>query len=148
MADLGNTISLNASSFAAGIAQACAKLSELNTSLVENRNKMKELNQEAKELQRRERELADEMQDGGTLDEIAEGIGATVDFVVNALKPTIEVIVNCRAAIIPLVTAIGTYRVAVAGLRGINTIVTSVQNIFLDAKLISSFGRTKVQGES
>ncbi len=66
MADLGNTVSLNASNFAAGIAQVRAKLTELNTALVENRNKMKELNQEAKDLQKQERELAEAMQDGGT----------------------------------------------------------------------------------
>lgn len=69
MADLGNTISLNASNFAAGIAQARAKLTELNTALVENRNKMKELNAEAKKLEQQEKELAKEMKNGGTAEQ-------------------------------------------------------------------------------
>ena len=55
MPDLGSTISLNASNFAAGVAQTRAKLVELNTALIENRNKMKEVNKEAQELQKQEK---------------------------------------------------------------------------------------------
>ncbi len=69
MADLGNTISLNASKFAAGVAQTRAKLTELNTAFVENRNKMKELNTEAKKLQKQEQDLAKEMKNGGTAEQ-------------------------------------------------------------------------------
>ena len=65
MADLGNTISLNASRFAAGVAETRARLTELNTAFVENRNKMKELNKEAKDLQKQEQELSKEMKNGG-----------------------------------------------------------------------------------
>ena len=57
MPDLGSTISLNASNFAAGVAQTRAKLVELNTALIENRNKMKEVNKEAQELQKQEKAL-------------------------------------------------------------------------------------------
>ena len=69
MADLGNTISLNASKFAAGVAQTRAKLTELNTAFVENRNKMKELNAEAKKLEQQEKELAKELKNGGTAEQ-------------------------------------------------------------------------------
>lgn len=69
MADLGNTISLNASRFAAGVAETRAKLTELNTAFVENRNRMKELNKEAKDLQRQEQELSKEMKNGGTAEQ-------------------------------------------------------------------------------
>lgn len=69
MADLGSSISLNASKFAAGVAQTRAKLTELNTAFVENRNKMKELNAEAKKLEQQEKELAKEMKDGGTAEQ-------------------------------------------------------------------------------
>lgn len=66
MPDLGSTISLNASNFAAGVAQTRAKLIELNTALIENRNKMKEVNKEAQELQKQEKALTNAMKDGGT----------------------------------------------------------------------------------
>ena len=69
MADLGNTISLNASRFAAGVAETRARLTELNTAFVENRNKMKELNKEAKDLQKQEQELSKEMKNGGTAEQ-------------------------------------------------------------------------------
>lgn len=69
MADLGNTISLDASRFAAGVAETRAKLTELNTAFVENRNRMKELNKEAKDLQRQEQELSKEMKNGGTAEQ-------------------------------------------------------------------------------
>jgi TP901 family phage tail tape measure protein len=69
MADLGNTISLNASRFAAGVAETRAKLTELNTAFVENRNRMKELNKEAKDLQKQEQELSKEMKNGGTAEQ-------------------------------------------------------------------------------
>lgn len=69
MADLGNSISLNASRFAAGVAETRAKLTELNTAFVENRNRMKELNKEAKDLQRQEQELSKEMKNGGTAEQ-------------------------------------------------------------------------------
>ena len=66
MPDLGSTISLNASKFAAGVAETRAKLTELNTALIENRNKMKEVSKEAQELQKQEKALTDAMKDGGT----------------------------------------------------------------------------------
>lgn len=69
MADLGNSISLNASKFAAGVAETRAKLTELNTAFIENRKRMKELNDEAKKLQRQEQDLAKEMKDGGTAEQ-------------------------------------------------------------------------------
>ena len=69
MADLGSSISLNASKFAAGVAQTRAKLTELNTAFIENKNKMKELNAEAKKLEHQEKELAKEMKDGGTAEQ-------------------------------------------------------------------------------
>ncbi len=72
MPDLGSTLSLNSSAFAAGIATARAKLTELNTALIENRNKMKEVSKEAQELQKRERELSAEMKDGGTKEQQQE----------------------------------------------------------------------------
>lgn len=72
MPDLGSTLSLNSSAFAAGIAAARAKLTELNTALIENRNKMKEVSKEAQELQKRERELSAEMKDGGTKEQQQE----------------------------------------------------------------------------
>ena len=72
MPDLGSTISLNASNFAAGVAQTRAKLVELNTALIENRNKMKEVNKEAQELQKQEKALTDAMKDGGTKEQQQE----------------------------------------------------------------------------
>ena len=69
MADLGNSISLNASKFAAGVAETRAKLTELNTAFIENRKRMKELNDEAKKLQKQEQDLAKEMKDGGTAEQ-------------------------------------------------------------------------------
>ena len=66
MTDLGTSISLNASRFAAGIAETRRKLTELNTAFVENKRKMQELNAEAKELQKQEQALTREMQNGGT----------------------------------------------------------------------------------
>ena len=65
-ADLGTSISLNASRFAAGVTETRNKLNELNSSFVENKRKMKELNDEAKNLQKQEQQLAKEMKDGGT----------------------------------------------------------------------------------
>lgn len=72
MPDLGSTLSLNASNFAAGIAQTRAKLVELNTALIENRQKMKEVSKEAAELQKQERELSNSMKDGGTKEQQQE----------------------------------------------------------------------------
>lgn len=72
MPDLGSTISLNASNFAAGVAQTRAKLVELNTALIENRNKMKEVNKEAQELQKQEKALTNAMKDGGTKEQQQE----------------------------------------------------------------------------
>ena len=72
MPDLGSTLSLNTSSFGAGIAAARAKLTELNTSLIENRNKMKEVSKEASELQKQEKALAEAMKDGGTKEQQEE----------------------------------------------------------------------------
>lgn len=66
MTDLGTSISLNASRFAAGIAETRRKLTELNTAFVENKRKMQELNKEAKDLQKQEQALTREMQNGGT----------------------------------------------------------------------------------
>lgn len=72
MPDLGSTISLNASNFAAGVAQTRAKLVELNTALIENRQKMKEVSKEAQELQKQEKALTDAMKDGGTKEQQQE----------------------------------------------------------------------------
>ena len=72
MPDLGSTLSLNSSNFGAGIAEARAKLTELNTALIENRNKMKEVNKEASELQKQEKALAESMKDGGTKEQQEE----------------------------------------------------------------------------
>lgn len=72
MPDLGSTLSLNASKFAEGIAQARAKLTELNTALIENRQKMKEVSKEAQELQKQEKALTDAMKDGGTKEQQEE----------------------------------------------------------------------------
>ena len=72
MPDLGSTLSLNSSNFGAGIAEARAKLTELNTALIENRNKMKEVNKEASELQKQEKALAEAMKDGGTKEQQEE----------------------------------------------------------------------------
>lgn len=72
MPDLGSTISLNASKFAAGVAETRAKLTELNTALIENRNKMKEVSKEAQELQKQEKALTDAMKDGGTKEQQKE----------------------------------------------------------------------------
>ena len=74
MPDLGSTLSLNSSNFGAGIAEARAKLTELNTALIENRNKMKEVNKEASELQKQEKALAESMKDGGTKEQQEEMI--------------------------------------------------------------------------
>ena len=72
MPDLGSTLSLNSSNFGAGIAEARAKLTELNTALIENRNKMKEVNKEASELQKQEKALAESMKGGGTKEQQEE----------------------------------------------------------------------------
>ena len=94
--------------------------------------------------------MIDQWKADGTLEDIAKGTGSTVGFVVNSLKTVIQVLVDCRGAIVPLVTAITTYKVAVEGLKAVNWIVTSVQKLAagFDANrvaLLRSIGVTNAQ---